>query len=74
LLLRLGADLIQPRHRVGDRLIEAAVAVIQLLMGLKAGINQPIHPIHGRPGLHVFLWKAMLMAPERIERCSIQLF
>jgi hypothetical protein len=44
------------------------------LMGLKAGINQPIHSIHRRSGLHVFLWKAMLMAPERIERCSIQLF
>jgi hypothetical protein len=45
-----------------------------MLMGLKAGINQPINPFHRRSALRVFLRKAMLMGLMRIKWCSIQLF
>jgi hypothetical protein len=40
------ANLIKPGHSISDGSIEAAVALVEVLMRLKAGINQSVNSFH----------------------------
>jgi len=46
LLLWLGAGVLQPGDRVSDCIIQAGVAVVELAMRFKTGVDQSVGPLH----------------------------